>query len=81
MFEKVTIKYDGEVREFELAVLDLANPGNPSDDELRQALAVALEAPHLNGYDVYRADTVINVAPHAQYAQPWYIRLAGWFRR
>ncbi len=68
MFEKVTIKYDGEVREFSLATLDLANPGQPTDAELKQALAVALETPHLNGFDVYRAETVINVAPHAQYA-------------
>lgn len=68
MFEKVTIKYDGEVKEFVLAELDLANPEQPTDDELIQALKLALDVQSLNGYDVYRAETVINVAPHAQYA-------------
>lgn len=68
MFEKVTIKYDGAVQEFVLAELDLANPENPSDAELKTATCVALDVDSLNGYDVYRAETVINVAPHAQYA-------------
>ena len=68
MFEKVTIKYDGDVKEFILAELDLANPGEPTDTELLQAICLQLGVQSLNGYDVYRAETVINVAPHAQYA-------------
>jgi len=81
MFEKVTIKYDGEIKEFELAHLDLANPGDPTDEELMQALRIALDIQNLSGYDVYRADTVINVAPHAQYALPKVIRFGDvpWF--
>ena len=68
MFEKVIIKYDGESRDFVLADLDLANPGSPTDAELLQALCVALEIDSLNGYDVYRHETVINVAPDSHYA-------------
>jgi hypothetical protein len=68
MFEKVTIKYDGEVKEFQLNELDLATPQNPNDSELLYALSLALNVPNLNGFDVYRAETIINVAPHAQYA-------------
>jgi len=67
MFEKVTIKYDGEVLEFILAELDLATPGEPSDGELLQAICLRLGVNSLNGYDVYRAETVINVAPSGDY--------------
>jgi hypothetical protein len=67
MFEKVVVKYDGELREFGLADLDLANPDNPNDDELKQALCVALGAPNLNEYVVDRAETVLNVRPAATY--------------
>lgn len=68
MFEKVVIKYDGLQREFVLADLDLANPQNPTDGELKQALASALSVPNINSLGVYRADTIINVAPNALYA-------------
>jgi len=67
MFEKVVVKYDNQVHEFSLSELDLANPGDPTDSELMQALCLQLDVASLSGYAVYRADTVINVGPNAQY--------------
>jgi len=67
-YEKTTVKYNGILREFELAELDLLNPSDPSDEELLQALCIALDIPNLNEYEIRRADTVINVQPEALHA-------------
>lgn len=69
MYEKVLIKYDGEGKEFVLADLDLGNPSDPTDEELKTALCIALETPDLNGYAVSRFETCINVHPDATFAK------------
>ncbi len=68
MFEKVVIKYGGELRELVLSDLDLLTPGNPSDDELKQAVSMALNIENLNEFAVDRGETVINIRPAATYA-------------
>ena len=66
MFEKVQIKYNGMLRDFNLPDLDLANPSDPTDEELMGALVQALEADNLNEYVVDRTgDTILNVRPEA----------------
>ena len=70
MFEKVQIAYDGRKRDFNLADLDLANPADPSDNELKEALVMALDdAGDISEYVVDRtSDTVLNVRPDATLA-------------
>jgi len=81
-FEKVAIKYDGRYEEAVLSELDLANPGSPTDSELKTALAVELDSrgfdsPDLSGYVVdppenERVDsdlTILQIRPSATYAK------------
>ena len=68
MFDKVLVKFGGRAREFVLGELDLANPSNPTDAELKAALCLALEIDNLNEYVVDRGETVLNVRPSANYA-------------
>ncbi|KKL05567.1 hypothetical protein LCGC14_2604750 [marine sediment metagenome] len=69
MFEIATIKYDGEFKEYVLTDLDLGNPSNPTDNELKQALCIALETPDLNGFAVERYETTIRVIPDPTFAK------------
>lgn len=63
-FEKVQIQYDGQLRDFNLVDLDLANPEDPTDAEVREAVRLAVEADDLNNFEVVRGETVINLKPH-----------------
>ena len=68
MFEKALLKYDGEAREFVLNSLDLANPENPTDEDLKHAICMAAGIPDLDGYVVQRAETIINICPNHVFA-------------
>ena len=69
MFEKVQIKYNGMLRDFDLNDLDLANPSDPTDENLRTALVQVLEADNLDEYEIDRTgDTIINLRPPANLA-------------
>lgn len=66
MYEKVLIKYDGQVREIPVNELDM-DPETASDTDIRTAVAQHLDAGSLSEFVVERADTIINLRPSASY--------------
>lgn len=66
MFEKVLLKYDGELREIEVSELDM-DPEHATDAEITTAVARHLEVDSLNEYVIERGDTVINMRPTATF--------------
>jgi len=69
MFEKVQIKHNGMLRDFNLSDLDLSDPSDPTDEQLKVALSQALDAGNLDEYVVDRTgDTILNVRPSATLA-------------
>ena len=65
-FEKVLVKYDGELREIKVAELDM-DPEQASDSEIRTAVARHLNIDSLSEYVVERGDTVLNLRPTASF--------------
>ncbi len=66
MFEKVLLKYDGELRELLVSDLDI-DPQVATDAEIRTAVERHLEVDSLNEYVIERGDTVINMRPTATF--------------
>lgn len=66
MFEKVLLKYDGELKEIEVSELDM-DPEHATDAQITTAVARHLEVDSLNEYVVERGDTVINMRPTATF--------------
>lgn len=66
MFEKVLVKYDGQLREISVDELDM-DPESASDADIRLAVERHLEVDSLSEYVVERADTVINLRPTATF--------------
>lgn len=66
MFEKVLLKFDGEVQEIAVGDLDM-DPVHASDSDIRTAVARHLEIDSLSEYVVERGETVINLRPTASY--------------
>lgn len=75
MIEKVTIKYDGAHYERNVQDLDIGNPDNPTDNDLRNAMVVVLrnetgDQPDLSDFVVDRFESVANIRPSATYGSP-----------
>lgn len=66
MFEKVLVKYDGQLREVSVSELDM-DPENATDQEIRTAVEQFLDIDTLAEYVVERTDTIINLRPTAIY--------------
>lgn len=64
MFEKVLLKFDGELQEIPVSDLDM-DPEHATDEEITTAVARHLNVDSLNEYVVERGDTVINMRPTA----------------
>lgn len=64
MFEKVLVKYDGELKEIPVAELDM-DPEQATDAEVRTAVERHLDIDSLSEYVVERGDTVLNLRPTA----------------
>lgn len=68
MFEKVLLKYDGELKEISVAELDM-DPQAATDAEIRVAVERHLEVDSLSEYVIERGDTVLNMRPTASFGQ------------
>lgn len=68
MFDKVLLKYNGELHEITIGELDM-NPTDATDEEIRTAVARHLEVDSLNEYVVERVDTIINMRPTASFGK------------
>ena len=79
MFEKVTVKYNGQYHEFVLQDLDLATPQNPNDSDLKAAIALNIPGSSFVDYVVSPPEserlagqhnniTTLNIHPVASYA-------------
>ncbi len=66
MFEKVLLKYDGELREIPVAELDM-DPEQATDEQIRTAVERHLEVDSLAEYVIERGDTVLNMRPTAAF--------------
>lgn len=66
MFEKVLVKYDGQLREIPVAELDM-DPEAVSDAEILLAVERHLEVDSLSEYVVERGETVLNLRPTASF--------------
>ena len=68
-WEKVQVTYDGHKRDFDLSALELEDPSNPTDEQLKYALNLVIEGDLGNDYVVDRtSDTILNVRPDATLA-------------
>lgn len=72
MFEKLTLKFDGRYYERDLNSLELANPSNPSDAEIREAAISMIEQetgsrPNLSSFMIERFNSILNMRPSAEY--------------
>lgn len=66
MFEKVLLKYDGELREIPVSELDM-DPTEATDQEIRTAVERHLEVESLGEYVIERGETVLNMRPTASF--------------
>jgi len=66
MFNKVLLKYDGELHELNVADLDM-DPSEATDAEVRTAVERHLEVDSLAEYVIERGDTVLNMRPTASF--------------
>lgn len=67
--ELVTVKYGGEFRSIPIADLDIGDLENPTDPEVRSAVAAYLGAANLDELTIERdaEGKVLNLRPSAQY--------------
>ena len=66
MYDRVLLKYDGELKEIEVSELDM-DPEHATDAEITTAVARHLDVDSLNEYVVERGETVINMRPTATF--------------
>lgn len=66
MFEKVLVKYDGELKEIPIADLDI-DPVQATDAQIRTAVEQHLNVDSLSEYVVERGETVLNLRPTASF--------------
>ena len=71
-WETVTIKYDGEFKSVPIAGLDIGDIENPTDAEVKTAMASEVGADNLNEYRVDHDvnGKVINLRPAAEFGRP-----------
>ena len=70
-WEFVTIKYDGELISRPIEGLDIGDVENPTDDEVKTAMASEIGADNLNEYRVDHDvnGKVINLRPAAEFGE------------
>ncbi len=69
-WEQVLVKYDGRSRAFDLANMELSDPGNPTDQDLKHALGLELDE-DFSGFYIDRTEEtqkILNVRPDATLA-------------
>lgn len=69
-WEKVQIKYDGHLRAYDLSDMELETPENPTDQQLKHALGLELDADFSEFYidRTEETQTILNVRPDATLA-------------